>query len=643
MRKLLRAGLTAATICLAALAAPAFAICPNPNPNPAQRVAADFNGDCKSDVLWRNTSTGENYFYFMNGLSIASQGPLYTEADQAWQVAGIGDFNGDGKADILWRNARTGENYIYFMNGLTIAAQGPVYPVADQAWQVAGIGDFDGDGKADILWRNRTTGESYIYFMNALIIPAQGPVYPVADQAWQVAGIGDFNGDGKADILWRNTSTGENYFYLMNGLSIASQGALYTVPQSWKAMPAATQYTGLDVGAPALVGWTNVIVAGSAYDVTAAGADIYGASDQFRFEYKVQSGDFDLPVRVASLTAVNAWSKAGLMARENMAADSREVSVFATPAGGYEFQYRATAGALVQKVDSVQKVSYPNTWVRLKRAGNVFSSYTSVDGMTWTAFGTTTLALPATVFLGMATTSHNVAQTVLAQYRNLTAGSALPNTTPPSIPGGLTAVAVSGSQINLSWNASTDNVGVAGYKVLRGGVQIATTSALTYADTALSPSTAYSYAVAAYDTAGITSAPSSAASATTQAATPPSIPTGLSASAISASQINLSWNASTDPVGVTGYNVMRNGVLIAAVSVLTYADTGLSPSTTYPYTVAAFNAAGYTSAQSAPLLVTTPSSTPPGPAQRPAYNTGTGFFVLGKTLYDADGYEFRIR
>jgi len=82
---------------LAALAAPAFAICPNPNPNPAQRVAADFNGDCKSDVLWRNTSTGENYFYFMNGLTIAAQGPVYPVADQAWQVAGIGDFNGTAR------------------------------------------------------------------------------------------------------------------------------------------------------------------------------------------------------------------------------------------------------------------------------------------------------------------------------------------------------------------------------------------------------------------------------------------------------------------------------------------------------------------------------------------------------------------
>src|SRR6267378_287838 len=416
MRKLLRAGLTAATICLAALAAPAFAICPNPNPNPAQRTASDFDGDCKSDILWRNTSTGENYAFFMNGPAVASEGSLRTVAVY-WTLAGIGDFDGDGKADILWRNTSTGENYVFFMNGPAVASEGSLRTVAVD-WTLAGIGDLNGASKADILWRNTSTGENYVFFMNGPAVASEGSLRTVAVY-WTLAGLGDFDGDGKADILWRNTSTGENYVFFMNGPAVASEGTVRTVSPSWMSMPPTTGYAGVDVGAPALAGATSVITPGSAYDVTAAGADIQGASDQFRFEYKVQSGDFDLPVRVASLTAVNVWSKAGLMARETLAADSREVSVFATPAAGYEFQYRATAGALAQKVDSVQQVSYPNTWVRLKRAGNVFTSYTSADGMTWTAFGTTTLALPATVFLGMATTSHNVAQTVLAQYRNL--------------------------------------------------------------------------------------------------------------------------------------------------------------------------------------------------------------------------------
>src|SRR5258706_9202861 len=367
-------------------------------------------------------------------------------------------------------------------------------------------------------------------------------------------------------------------------------------------------FTGVDVGAPALAGQTVVIAAGSAYDLTAAGADIYAKSDQFQFAFGVQTGDFDLRVRIASLTATNEWSKAGLMARESMAAGSREVSVFATPAAGYEFQYRAATGALVQKLDSVAQVGYPNTWVRLRRVGNQFTSYTSADGVTWGYLGATTLALPGTVFLGMAATSHDVTQTVLAQFRDLTVPSALADTTPPSVPGGLTASVVSASQINLSWSAARDNVGVAGYKVMRAGVQIATTSGLTYADTGLAPATLYTYTVAAFDAASNPSASSAAASATT-ASLPdtiaPSVPAALVATAVSASQISLSWSASTDNVAVASYRVLRDGAPVGGTSALLYADTGLAAATRYTYTVAALDAAGNLSAPSAPASATT--------------------------------------
>jgi parallel beta-helix repeat protein len=93
----------------------------------------------------------------------------------------------------------------------------------------------------------------------------------------------------------------------------------------------------------------------------------------------------------------------------------------------------------------------------------------------------------------------------------------VPDTEAPTVPTGLTATTVSSTQVNLSWTASTDNVGVTGYRIYRDGSQIATTADTSYQDAGRSPSTMYTYCVAAYDAAGNVSAQSSQASATTQA------------------------------------------------------------------------------------------------------------------------------
>src|SRR5205809_4534493 len=142
MKALLRAGLTAATIGLAISSAHALPVC----------APMDFDGDCKSDVLWRNSATGEDYLWLMNGRTIATGGYLRTVSDPAWQIVGTGDFDGDGKADILWRNAVTGENYIYLMNGLNIAAEGCRSSVDESAGWLGEVGgDVDGGGKDEVL------------------------------------------------------------------------------------------------------------------------------------------------------------------------------------------------------------------------------------------------------------------------------------------------------------------------------------------------------------------------------------------------------------------------------------------------------------------------------------------------------------
>jgi chitodextrinase len=187
----------------------------------------------------------------------------------------------------------------------------------------------------------------------------------------------------------------------------------------------------------------------------------------------------------------------------------------------------------------------------------------------------------------------------------------------------LTATAASPTQVNLSWTASTDDVGVTGYAIQRCqtagcsnfatiGIPVTTT---TFNDTGLTASTSYSYRVRATDAAGNLSAFSSTASTSTMTppdTTPPSAPTNLSATAASSTQINLSWTASTDNVGVTGYRVERcqgaacsNFAQIATPATTTFNDTGLTASTSYSYRVRATDAAGNLSAFSGTATAST--------------------------------------
>jgi chitodextrinase len=211
------------------------------------------------------------------------------------------------------------------------------------------------------------------------------------------------------------------------------------------------------------------------------------------------------------------------------------------------------------------------------------------------------------------------------------------DTTPPSTVTGLTATAVSSSQINLSWTAATDNVGVTGYRVERcqgAGcttfAQIATPTGTTFGNTGLTAATSYSYRVKAVDAANNVSVNySNVASATTQAAppdtTPPSTVTGFTATAVSATQINLSWTAATDNVGVTGYRLERcqgagctTFAQIATPTGTTFSNTGLTAATSYSYRVKAVDAASnvsvnYSNVASATTLAAADTTPPTAP------------------------------
>ena len=189
----------------------------------------DFNGDGKTDILWRNKSTGQNVVWLMNGAAFSSYSLIDAVADTNWQIVGTGDFNGDGKTDILWRNKSTGQNVVWLMNGAAFSSYSLIDAVADTNWQIVGTGDFNGDGKTDILWRNKSTGQNVVWLMNGAAFSSYSLIDAVADTNWQIVGTGDFNGDGKTDILWRNKSTGQNVVWLMNGAAFSSYSWIDTV------------------------------------------------------------------------------------------------------------------------------------------------------------------------------------------------------------------------------------------------------------------------------------------------------------------------------------------------------------------------------------------------------------------------------
>jgi chitodextrinase len=166
------------------------------------------------------------------------------------------------------------------------------------------------------------------------------------------------------------------------------------------------------------------------------------------------------------------------------------------------------------------------------------------------------------------------------------------DTTPPTTPTGLTATGVSGSSVRLTWQASTDDVGVDAYTVFRDGSPIARTSSRELLDTSLSPAQSYGYAVDAVDAAGNHSMRPAEVRVTTPDDVPPSAPTGLTVSADSYRSVTLAWTASSDNVGTIAYVVSRNGTTVGQSTTTSYADTTAPADADVTYQVRARDAAG---------------------------------------------------
>jgi chitodextrinase len=208
----------------------------------------------------------------------------------------------------------------------------------------------------------------------------------------------------------------------------------------------------------------------------------------------------------------------------------------------------------------------------------------------------------------------------------------------PAAPTGLQATGTTGTTIDLAWSAPAGTI--AGYRVYRNGVLVGSPTATSFPDTGLQSGVSYTYTVTARNASDVESAPTAPLVVATQDVVPPGPPTGLATTTVAGNLVALTWTAPTDNVGVTGYEVRRDGALVGSPASASFSDTTVVSQTGYSYTVRARDAAGNWSAESDPLAVTTPEVTsditPPSPPANLTATRGATTAVLSWTASTDD-------
>jgi regulation of enolase protein 1 (concanavalin A-like superfamily) len=189
-------------------------------------------------------------------------------------------------------------------------------------------------------------------------------------------------------------------------VQVSNGGPTGELPAPWLAA---------DVGNVGAAG-TATFAAGT-FTVEGAGADIWGAADAFQFVYQPLTGNGQIVARVATVENVNAWTKAGVMLRESLDAGSKQALMLVSPGKGLAFQRRRTTGG--SSVSTSGGAGTAPAWVKLVRIGQTITAYRSTDGASWTLVGTDTIAMPDTILVGLAVSSHIQGTLAEATFDNI--------------------------------------------------------------------------------------------------------------------------------------------------------------------------------------------------------------------------------
>lgn len=401
--------------------------------------------------------------------------------------------------------------------------------------------------------------------------------------------------DSDANRLLSNNSSGTSYSIRSINVAANSNGtltdaALASKPTAFRASPFATNrwYVGTATGG--LLMLTNVTNASATW--TTITTPFVGSVSSVR--YGETANDLIVTMHNYGVTSVWYSSDAG----SNWS--SKEGNLPNIPVRDFLLNPLNSNEAIIATQLGVWETSDFNatspTW---SQAYNGMSdvSVTSLDYWNVSGDDTTNKVIASTYGRGVFTGSFTATSVI--------------DTEAPTAPTNLTASNITQVSVDLSWTASTDNVGVSGYDIYQDGSLVTNVSGTTYQAIGLSANSTYSFTVRAKDAAGNESAESNVENVTTLApdTTAPSAPTNLVASNVTDSGASLSWTASTDDVAVSDYDVYQGASIIATVTGTVYQVSGLMANTNYDFTVVAKDVAGNMSVASNLISITTDTAT----------------------------------
>jgi hypothetical protein len=214
-----------------------------------------------------------------------------------------------------------------------------------------------------------------------------------------------------------NRPAGTYYYrvraYNSGGTSVYSNVATAVVTAT-KTLPG--DWLSTDIGTQSAAGTSSFNSTTNTFTVAGAGT-IGGTADSLQFAYESVTGDHTIVARVASTQNTSSGNRAGIMFRESLAANSREVGLFLTAGGGIRLTSRTTTGG--STTSTTFSGSVAPYWLKLTRAGNVFSAYRSANGVNWTLLASVTIAMPATTYMGLAVSSGRTATLNTATFDNV--------------------------------------------------------------------------------------------------------------------------------------------------------------------------------------------------------------------------------